>query len=116
MYFKLSLEEAKQFIASKLGFDEKDVTIILPETKSETTNYMHDSYMTNTITTIEGRTQIVHDVKLALSIDKMFAIRVLRYRIRSLSLKDAREFIEMDKVDMSSYISTGRFPDSRIVE
>ena len=104
MNLELTLEEATKFIEGKIDSNGNllKVNIIIPEEKNEapSKNLQVDFRDSKT------RTLLIQDVKRALSIDKMFAIRFLRYRIRSLSLSEAAHFTEMTEDEFQHFIKT----------
>lgn len=113
MYFELSVEEARNLIASKLGCDEKDVKIILPETKTEVFNDLRNDFSDKGI-----RAVLVRDIKTILKTGEnshMFAIRYFRYRCLTLGLKDVKAFVEMSDGEFNYFIETGRLPDGRLL-
>ena len=116
MYLKLTLKEAINFIASKVGCNEIDVNIILPEQKKEV-EVFKDSR--NDFSDRGTRSVLVQDVKRALTVidsGKMFAIRYVRYRSPSLSLKDAKAFVEMDENECNNFIESGRLSNGWMLE
>jgi ribosomal protein L7/L12 len=115
MYLKLTLKEAIKFIASKVGCNEIDVNIILPEQKKEV-EVFKDSR--NDFSDKCIRVGLVRDVKRALTVidsGKMFAIRYVRYRAPSLGLKDAKAFVEMSENGFNDFIESGYLPNGRVL-
>ena len=112
MYLKLTLKEAINFIASKVGCNEIDVNIILPEQKKEV---FKDSR--NDFSDRGTRAGLVRDIKTALTAPEgghMLAIRCIRYRVPSLGLKDAKAFVEMSEKEFNDFIESGYLPDGRM--
>lgn len=115
MNLELTLEEARNLIASKLGCDEKDVKIILPET--ETTKEVFKD-LRNDFSDKGVRAVLVRDIKTILTTgenSRMFAIRYFRYRCLTLGLKDAKAFVEMSEVEFNTFIESGYLPDGRML-
>ena len=115
MYLKLTLKEAIKFIASKVGCNEIDVNIILPEQKKEVEAFKD---LRNDFTDNGIRSVLVQDVKRALTVidsGKMFAIRYVLYRAPSLGLKDAKAFVEMSENGFNDFIESGYLPNGRVL-
>ena len=113
MYFELTLEEATKLITDKLG-GKANVKIILPEQKKEVFKDSRNDFSDKCI-----RVGLVRDVKRALTVidsGKMFAIRYVRYRSPSLSLKDAKAFVEMDENECNNFIESGRLSNGWMLE
>ena len=114
MYLKLTLKEAIKFIASKVGCNEIDVNIILPEQKKEV---FKDSR--NDFSDRGTRAGLVRDIKTALTAPEgghMLAIHCIRYRVPSLGLKDAKTFVEMDENEFNDFIESGRLSNGWMLE
>ena len=115
MYLKLTLKEAIKFIASKVGCNEIDVNIILPEQKKEVEAFKD---LRNDFTDNGIRAGLVRDIKTALTAPEgghILAIRYVRYRIPSLDLKDAKAFVEMSENGFNDFIESGYLPDGRVL-
>ena len=113
MYLKLTLKEAIKFIASKVGCNEIDVNIILPEQKKEVFKDSRNDFTDNGI-----RAGLVRDIKTALTAPEgghILAIRYVRYRIPSLDLKDAKAFVEMSENGFNDFIESGYLPNGRVL-
>ncbi len=115
MYLKLTLKEAINFIASKVGCNEIDVNIILPEQKKEVEAFKD---LRNDFTDNGIRAGLVRDIKTALTAPEgghMLAIHCIRYRVPSLGLKEAKTFVEMSETGFSYFIESGYLPDGRVL-
>ena len=116
MYLKLTLKEAINFIASKVGCNEIDVNIILPEQKKEVEAFKD---LRNDFTDNGIRAGLVRDIKTALTAPEgghMLAIHCIRYRVPSLGLKDAKTFVEMDENECNNFIESGRLSNGWMLE
>ena len=115
MYLKLTLKEAINFIASKVGCNEIDVNIILPEQKKEVDAFKD---LRNDFTDNGIRAGLVRDIKTALTAPEgghILAIRYVRYRAASLSFKDAKAFVEMSEKGFNDFIEYGYLPNGRVL-
>ena len=115
MYLKLTLKEAINFIASKVGCNEIDVNIILPEQKKEVEAFKGSR---NDFTENDIRAGLVRDIKTALTAPEgghMLAIHCIRNRVPSLGLKDAKAFVEMSEKGFNDFIESGYLPDGRVL-
>ena len=116
MYLKLTLKEAINFIASKVGCNEIDVNIILPEQKKEVEAFKD---LRNDFSDSGIRAGLVRDIKTALTAPEgghMLAIRCIRYRVPSLGLKDAKAFVEMSEKEFNDFIESGRLSNGWMLE
>jgi hypothetical protein len=122
MKIELTLQEAEDFIAFKID-PSAMVNILVPEIKSIPEpidkSFRDDKSIPEPIDKSfrdeSFRIRLVNDMKMALSVDKMFAIRYLRLSLPEISLKEAKVFTEMPQVALDRYIKTGEFLNSYII-
>ena len=102
MNIQMTIEEARTFIQEKIG---QNVEVVINNVVSMPVT----NYSIQTVDDKFSRDLLIQDMKRALSVDKMFAIRFVRYRLPQLSLTQAKSFVEMDEIHLNNYVITGDY-------